>query len=466
MKTHRNSAGRQVWFAWLGLATALFTSLSSVAAPTVFDARDYGALGDGVALDSPAIQKAIDAAAAAGHGARVLVSAGRYLIGTIELRSNLEFHLAAGAELIISTNRIDYQGEGVIVANRVRNLRLTGTGKISGRAREFMTSYDSKGEWWVPAEWRPKMFLLTSCTNLEIRDLTVSACPQWGLHLLGCQHVTIRKLSVRNLLDVPNCDGIDPDHCQDVDIRDCNIVCGDDAIVIKTTRQEKNYGPSAHIHVRNCVLQTQDSGLKIGTETTQDIFDIRFEHCQILTGSRGLTIQLRDEGDVHDICFADISLISRYFADPWWGRGEAISLTAIPRYGTNRLGSLHDVRFNNIRGRAENSARFCGMPGNPIHHIRLENVGLTFDRWTKYPGAVFDNRPTTLPVAIELHRTPGIFLRYAEAIELDNCTIQWGNNAPDSFSYALEGENVRHLKLKHFKGQAAHPERDQPVYLR
>jgi hypothetical protein len=457
----------------LVLATAAFFGCSTPrerkerhTTATVFDVLDYGAVGDGVALDSPAIQRAIDAAAAS-KGAQVLIRGNhRYLVGTLELRSGIDFHLEAGAELIISTNREHYRGDGVITATGAVGLRLTGTGRISGRAREFMTGYDAKGEWWIPAEWRPKMFILTACTNLEIRELTFSESPQWGLHLLGCRNVLIENVTIRNLLDVPNCDGIDPDHCQNVEIRNCDIVSGDDAIVIKATRQDKDYGPSTHITVRDCVLETQDSGLKIGTETTQDIHDIRFERCEIRTGSRGMTIQLRDEGSVYDITFDNITFVSRYYAEPWWGRGEAISLTAIPRTPGTKLGTIHDVRFRNVRGRAENSARICGTPASHIRSVRLEGIAVMLDRWTSYPGALFDNRPTSAIQPIEPHSTPGFFIRYADDVVLKNSTITWGAHVPDYFTHALEAENVTGLKLQGFHAEAAHPQRDKSVLMR
>lgn len=323
-----------------------------------FDIRDYGAVGDGKTLDTAAIQRTINEAAAAGGGSRVLIRGGRrYVIGTLELKGGIDFHLADDAELLVSTNKADYPSPGVITALEANGLKISGTGKLNGRAKEFMTHYEKENEWWIPAEFRPKMFVLTACKDLEIHDITFCDAPEWGVHMIGCERVLIDNLKVRNLLDVPNCDGIDPDHCRDVEIRNCHIICGDDAIVVKTTRQTTDYGPSANIRVKDCILETQDAGVKIGTETTQDIHDVIFERCEIRTSSRGIAIQLRDEADVYNIDFRDITFVSRYYSDPWWGRGEAISFTTIPRTPNAKVGTLRDVRIKNISGRAENSVR-------------------------------------------------------------------------------------------------------------
>jgi polygalacturonase len=429
------------------MAVMVFFTMALAADARVFDVLKFGAAGDGITLDTAAIQRAIDAAAAAGGGAQVLVPGGhRYLIGSLELRGNIDFHLARHAELIISTNRGDYGGDAVLWASNAINLHITGSGSIRGRSLSFMTRYDPAGEWWIFAPWRPKMFVLTACTNLQIRDITFGDAPYWGLHLLGCHDVLVDHVTVRNRLDVPNCDGIDPDHCTNVEIRHCNLVCGDDAIVIKTTRQTNDFGPSANIFVHDCVMRTQDSGLKIGTETVSDIHDIRFERCKILCGGRGLAIQLRDEGNVYNVVFRDIEFESRYFADPWWGRGEAISLTAMPRYQTTQTGSLHDILLQNISGHAENSIRIEGSAGSRPHDIRLENVTVTLGRWTRYPGGFFDNRPTQVLPSIVPHDTPGFSLRHVDHVLLTKCRVKWSGKIPGYMGSTFEINDVSDLK--------------------
>ena len=450
-------------------AQALFAPMLRAAAPREFNVMKYGAVGDGETLDSAAIQRAIDAAAAAGRGSRVVVPGGkRFLVGMLRLKSGIDFHLADDALLRISTRREDYESStaagvedaavqgAVIVANGAVGLRISGTGRIEGRAREFMTGYDKVGEWWLPKPWRPKMFVLTECRDLEVRDITFAESPLWGLHLLGCEDVLVDNVKVRNLLDVPNCDGIDPDHSRRVEIRNCDIVAGDDAIVVKTSRQAKDYGPAANIHVHDCVLETQDGGLKIGTETTSDIHDILFERCHIKTSSRGLGIQLRDEADVYNIVYKDIDFHSRYYSDPWWGRGEAISFTAIPRKADSKIGTQHHVSLENVTGTAENSVRVCGSAQSRIHDVTMRKVAVRFEKTTPYAGGVYDNRPS--PEGVVAHSTPGFSIEHADRVLLEDCTVKWGEHLAPSFGYALEAHDVTGLKVERFEGGPARPE--------
>jgi hypothetical protein len=462
-----NSIIQSVWLiSFFFFSSTLSANLNINQNNKVFNIIEFGAVGDGQNLDSEAIQKAIDEASLANNGARVLIPGEhKYLIGTIELKANINFHLEGNAELLVSTNRYDYNGRAAIIANGANNITISGTGSINGRAMEFMTRYDEQNEWWIPKEWRPKLFNLTKCNDLKVLDITINKAPSWSLHMLGCENVLIDGIKINNYLDVPNCDGIDPDHCRNVIIRNCNITCGDDAIVIKTTRQIENYGPSENIKVYDCILTTQDSGLKIGTETTSDIHNIVFERCEIISSCRGLTIQLRDEGNVHDIIFRDITFRSQYHSSPWWGRGEAISFTAIPRTPDTKIGTIHNILLENVTGTAENSVRINGTKESRISNVRFDNMNVTLNRWTNYPGNLFDNRPTKAYEDIEPHDNPGIYVRFSDNVVLKNCSVRWGNNLPDYFTNAIYAHDVTGLEIDGFEGEAAHPDRDKEIFI-
>lgn len=433
-----------------------------------FDIRDYGAIGDGTTPDTTAMQRAVDEAAAAGPGSRVIVPGGKsYLVGSVQLRGGIEFHLADDAEIVVSSRPEDYgNAAAAFTANEAQGLSITGSGSLNGRSDDFMERYEEADEWWIPKKFRPRLMMLTGCRDLVVSGIAFKQAPSWTLHLLGCDRVQVDRVRIDNRMDVPNCDGIDPDHCRNVEISNCHIKCGDDAIVVKTSRNGTAFGGSSNIFVRDCVLETQDSGVKIGTETTRDIDHVRFERCQILSSCRGCAIQLRDEGNVRDVLFRDIEFKSRYHSAPWWGRGEAISFTAMPRAPGTPVGKISGVRVENVTGRAENSVRISGSPESRISDVVFENVGVTLDRWTNYPGGLWDNRPTTAYLGIEPHGNPGIHVRYADNVALKRCRIDWGKNRPDYFTHALEAHDVTGLTYPDFMGEAAHPGRDAAISVR
>ena len=184
------SVNKLLHFRKLAPVAALLLALAARNAPAagkVFNVLNFGAAGDGATLDTTAIQRTIDAAA--GAGGQVLIPHGRkFLVATLDLKSGIDFHLEG--ELVISTNQSDYAGDGVITALNAPDLKITGGGKISGRSLSFMTGYDATNEWWLFKEWRPKMFVLTGCTNLVVRDITFRRRAA-----LGIAHARLRSRS-------------------------------------------------------------------------------------------------------------------------------------------------------------------------------------------------------------------------------------------------------------------------------
>lgn len=463
-----------------GLAT-LATSARATRRTPVFLVERFGARGDGKSNDTAAIQRAINAAAKVGGGAQVRLASGRtYVSGALTLLGGIDFHLAGSARLVVSTEPADYNvgeapsglkaegisGPGALLhAFAADDLTISGSGTIDGRSLSFMERYDAADEWWIPKGFRPRLLVLENCEQLTIRGVTFHDAPSWTVHLLGCRKVLVEHVTVTNRPDVPNCDGIDPDHCQDVTIRKCRITCGDDAIVIKCTAGHDQYGPSERIHVSDCVLETQDSGLKIGTETHQDIRGIVFERCRIVSSCRGLCIQLRDRGTVSDVIFRNITFAARYHSAPWWGRGEAISFTAIPRDETTKVGTVRNILVENVRGTAENSVRIDALGGARISDVTFDRLDLILQRRTRYPGAVFDNRPTKVVEPIEPHGTCGVSVRHADRVTFRRSILRWAPNPPQSFTHLLEAVDAPGLDYAGLSGASAHPGKYAPIKI-
>ena len=453
-----------------GLATASLWPqycFAAVGVPVDYDVRNFGAVGDGVTDDTASIQRAIDTAAQQGGGRILLAGGRRFLSGAIVLRSGVDFHLADDAMLLANPNPEAYgKHDGLLNSDGAQGVKISGTGMIDGQAMQFVTSFSEKDERWEPKAFRPRMFSLRRCSDLEITSITFGHSPNWGMHMLGCERVLVDGVRVRNFLEVPNCDGIDPDHCRDVEIRNCDIVCADDGIVLKTSDQREDYGPTRNIVVKDCVITTRDSGVKIGTETFGDISKVLFERCKIISGGRGPTITHRQKGNIEDIEFRDIDVTAEHHAARWWGWGEAISITAWPRTEGGEVGYLRNIRLRNIRGRAENSIRIDGQHNQPIQGVLLEDIDMTIDKWTIYPGECFDNRPTRPGVeGLERHDTPVFSLRNAKDVTVKNCTARWGRNRQSYFSNALQTEHVSGLKLLGFRGTAAFPEKQKAIAI-
>jgi len=102
--------------------------------------------------------------------------------------------------------------------------------------------------------------------------------------------------------------------------------------------------------------------------------------------------------------------------------------------------------------------RINGTAASRVENVRLKNVSVKLGRWTKYPGSVFDNRPTKVFTPVEAHATDGFNLRFGDKISLENCSVGWEKNCPASFKNSVHAEDVTALKMVNFYGDSvAHP---------
>ena len=201
--------------------------------PQRFDVRKFGAVGDGQANDTGPIQQAIDLCAQQGGG-MVVLDQGRFLTGTVVLRSNVELHLTSTAVLLGSTDLAHYRVDPKVVykllhqsllfAEGCEHVAITGQGTIDGQGKAF-----AHGE----KDPRPVLIRLRDCRNVRIEDVLVKDGASFAVHPIHCQQVRIEGLRIDSRVQ-PNSDGIDIDGCQDVFIANCNIHSGDDSIALKT----------------------------------------------------------------------------------------------------------------------------------------------------------------------------------------------------------------------------------------
>lgn len=445
-----------------------------------YNIRDFGAVGDGITKDTASIQQAIDVCAENGGGT-VVVPAGRFLSGTIMLRSYVELHLEPAGRIMSSMEEADFispeeggsvflsEGQGslaLLCARHAVNIAVTGMGMIDGRGPEFLEP-ENEGSDFVLLPWgefRPKLIDLEGCTNVVFRDVTLYRASSWGLHMTGCNMVTVTGVKILGQVRGPNNDGIDPDCCKNVHISNCHIETGDDCIVVKATKTgAERYGACENITVTNCTLESHDSAIKIGTETHGDIRNITVTNCVIRNSNRGVGIWVRDGATVENMLFSNLYIETRLFSNEeeirrearWWGKSEPIFMTAERRNrpGSPAPGKIRNIRFDHIMIEAEGGVFIGGSGESVIEGIALRNVKHTLRVKSGYPGGVFDTQPSHRGVFP--HPIPAVYVNHARDVSIGDYEVHWQGEPNLHWTHALQAEDVQDLRIRSFRGQAA-----------
>ena len=408
----------------------------------IFNIIDYGTVPDGVTNNAQAIQKAIDEAS--GRGGRVVVPAGRFLSGTLVLKSHIDLHLEKGAVLIGSLKEEDildfaklfdddndctgWDGGCFLFACHEKDITISGEGEIWGQGEKvFFDDNADNGAHECPLQvtaFRPRTTFLEDVEDLTIRDITIRDAAFWTLHMAGCRHVLVKDIRILNDIRGANNDGIDPDCCQDVIITGCLVRTGDDAIVVKSTKpMAARYGGSQNIVISNCILYSRDSGLKIGTETHGDIRNLLMSDCVICDCSRGVGIWARDGAVIEDIHVHHLTGSVRKYADGtraagpamWWGNGEPIFIDATYRNSERRYpGRIQNITFDHIFMKAESSIFIGGEADARVGGISLTDLQITLCSQGTQPSGYFDEQPSERNVYP--HAIPAVYARCADQI--------------------------------------------------
>ncbi len=273
---------------------------------------NYGAVADGLTINTNSIQKAIDAVAEAGGG-KVVIPAGTFKSGTIWLKSHVELHFENGAVLKASENLDDYNAEDAyrqnysftpegwigkhfILAVEQTGVSVTGKGVIdaSGSAffeepkNMFYTGFTFRYGIAFSKEgtYRPgQTMCIVECRDVTIRDVAIVDSPSWCFFIHGSEDVTVSGIKVKNIPYHANTDGIDIDACKNVTVSNCIIDTGDDAIAIRCAgyRIREDLDVCENITITNCVCAARSSGVRIsvgkGTIRNVTMSNIVFREC-------------------------------------------------------------------------------------------------------------------------------------------------------------------------------------------
>ncbi len=444
-----------------------------------YNVLDFGAKGDGIQNDAPAIQAAIDACTAAGGGQVVLEGGHTYYSSSIILKSNVDLHLEQGSLLKAHADITTYfhpngaeagnaavsgaaavdrpvtlkPSYAFLYAKDADNFSITGQGAIDGNVYAFMkrvSPYYFNGDFYP----RPTMCYVEHCNHISFTGITMQNSPFWTLHPAGCDDVLIQGMRVLNPLDCTNSDGIDPDHSSNVRIIGCHVTCADDCICLKSSAGNMEYGPCRNIIISGCTLTSTSAALKIGTEGTGDFENVIVDNCIVTGTNRGISIQIRDGGNVRNVSFSNIIIETRRFADCWWGTAEPIVITTHSRNEGVPSGHISNIRFYNITCDGENGVFLSGADGNHIEDVLFENVRVTLRKTSKWERGLYDLRPG-FGQGIEKMVSPGFLMRRADKVTLRNCSVSFAGEDVSDFGEAVRCHECTGVALEGFQGKAA-----------
>ena len=394
---------------------------------------DYKEIND--VLDTNAINKAISIAK---DNDRVIFKNRLYISGTIKLKSNLNIYFEDGAHLKASDKYDDFSNgvkfndkldvntfincdyDGMpklffIYGKDISNVTISGKGTIDGNEEVF---YGEMTESYIEGAFYPRMplFYIENAKNLSIYDVTLTKSAFWTLHLVGCDKVHIKGIKVLNNRRMLNADGIDPDHSKNVLIEDSYIESADDCVAIKNTEHFSYYGDTYNIVARNCTFLSTSAALKIGTETCGNFSDIHFENIIIRDSNRAISLQLRDFGNISNVTFDNIDIETHMFDHKaFWGKGEAIAITAVRRNDKTKLGKIEGLSFTNIKAKSEHGIFMYG----DINNVTLDNIDMNLYNDTIYDKRVYDLRPTEDIKLLDVEPVV-IYSKYAKNIKIKN----------------------------------------------
>jgi len=424
--------------------------------PADLSVDGFGAQGDGATLDSPALQAAIDAAAAAGGG-RVRLSPGKtYLSGAIHLRSNIELHIPAGATLKLSPRVADFLDFGALICgHELENVAITGSGRIDGNDLAFvvkrpdggysggqtgMGRFDPEPPRMIDlAKGRPRIIYLVKASRVVLEDILIERAPTWTVHLLACRDVRISGITINNHLRVPNNDGLDIDHCQRVRVENCNINCGDDGICFKTTEAFRGWGPCEDLTVVNCHVTSASTAIKLGSAGPDPIRNVVVTGCTITGSNRGVGIQNRDGAVWENIVFSNLIIQTEYHEPEWWGAAEPIFITNLSRRTSQTsAGKVRNVLFSNIICQSEAGIYLYGQPGDELETIMFQNVTLEIGKRNAVAGGFYDLRPSAAfpqPVKSEIS---ALHAEGVAGLRLRDFAVKVRGPVPDYFAPGLK----------------------------
>jgi len=450
---------RRVSSGLVGLIALLFACAPAVASH--YNIRDYGAVPDGVTLSTAAINRAVEAAVKGGGGT-VFVPAGRFLTGTIYLRSHVTLQLEEGSVLLGSTEMKDYPEnpapplDDSVADRRVRHLyphnlefgryslvyaagqedvAITGAGTIIGQGSHPNLSKQALRQHGMSERdaylKRPYGFCFVGCTNVRVSGVTFVDMAFWCQDYLNCDRVEVKGVTVDSRKNDANNDGIDIDGSKHVRVDDCRLNAGDDAICLKAALRD-----CEDVRITNCVCSSLANGVKFGTASNGGFRNITVSGITMHdVNGAGLALEVVDGGTLDGVEVSDITMsnVGAAFFVRLGDRGEHWM-----KPEDKAVGILRNVTISRVTATVycpvdarPFSSSVTGLPGHPVENVTLRDIKITNMR----PHPAAEAEAITI-AAIGEHAdeypefsmfgalpSHGLFLRHVRGVSVSNLTV-------------------------------------------
>ena len=442
------------------LAAGRSASAAAQEVSSNFDVVSFGAKGDGKTLDTPAVNKAIEAVAAAGGG-MLRFPAGSYACYSIHLKSNVSLYLGPGATIVAAdspppgsgngydppeSNQWDkYQDFGhshwhnsLIWGEDVSNISILGPGRIWGKG----LSRGSGDTALVPGVGN-KAISLKNCHNVTLRDISILHGGHFAILATG-----VNNLTIDNLMIDTNRDGIDVDCCRNVRISNCSVNSPwDDGICLKSSFGLGYAAPTDHVTITNCYVTggyeegtlldgsykrfSNDSDvprngrIKFGTESNGGFRNITVNNC-VIDNCRGIAVETVDGGLLEDVTISNIAM------------RDVVDVPFFLRLGSRMrgpsgvpIGQLRRVLISNVvvsNAGSRQAAIISGIPGHYIKDVRFDNIYIQHRGGGSKESAAIDppEIENSYPEPNRFGPMPaqGFFIRHVKDIVMRDVTIK------------------------------------------
>ncbi len=429
------------------IADSLSKNLTPWKVPTkVFKAERYGSKGDGKTLNTSSIQRAIDDCSAKGGGT-VLFSKGDYVSGTIVLKSGVMIEVAKGSRILGSTDIKDYPDmiehhksimseyyrfrQSLIYAEHAEQIGICGEGEIYFRGeKKHFSSPQTTGY----IKDRPVGIRMIQCEKVVLKDIRLHNSASWMQNYVDCRDLIFDGIKVENQANFNN-DGLDPDGCRNVIVRNCFINSEDDAMCLKGSACT----PSENILIENSTFVSTCNAFKFGTDTQGSFKNVIARNLTLggipnsmktLNGresSTGVTIATVDGGNIENVLIENIT-INQARCPIFIRIGSRIRVITEEKPAP---GTISNVLIENVKGERNFSqgSYIAGIPNFMVSDICIRNYDIEVagggtaemtyqdvkENEKGYPDAHSFSR-AGLPAY-------GFFIRHAKNITLDNINI-------------------------------------------